>query len=121
MANGCKILVVDDDIANRETLAGVLESEGYAVAMAEDGSVAMSLLKNGFDPDLILTDLQMPVVSGWEFCEALKKSTVWRSIPVVVLAGMTAEQRGKLQVEGAFEKPTDVPTLLFRINELCGV
>ena len=119
--NGCKILVVDDDLANRETLTGVLEEEGYSVSSAEDGSKALSLLKGGYDPDLILTDLQMPILTGWEFCEALKKSPAWRSIPVVVLAGMTPEQRGQLQVEGAFEKPTDVPTLVHRINELCGV
>ena len=120
-SNGCKVLVVDDDAANRETLALVLEDEGYSVSMAEHGGRALALLDEGFDADLILTDLQMPVVSGWELCERLKKSTAWRSIPVIVLAGMTSEQRGQIQVEGAFEKPTDVPTLLRRIDELCGV
>ncbi|MBK7860856.1 MAG: response regulator [Archangiaceae bacterium] len=89
--------------------------------MAENGAAAITVLEGGFDPDLILTDLMMPVMSGWDFCKTLKGRAAWRSIPVVVLCGMTPDQRGKLQVEGAFEKPTHLPTLFGRIAELCGV
>ena len=120
--NGCKVLLVDDEVENRELLSGVLEERGYTVSTAEHGAQGLSLLEAGLDPDLILTDLQMPVMSGWEFCEALKRSPAWRSIPVVVLCAMSPEQRGKLQVEGTFEKgAADLPTLLLRIAELCGV
>jgi CheY-like chemotaxis protein len=63
----------------------------------------------------------MPVMSGWDFLATLRKTPSWRSIPVVVLCGMAAEQRGKLQVDDAFEKPTDLSKLVERIAELCGV
>lgn len=119
--NGCKVLVVDDDQDNRVLLTEVLEAHGYFASSAENGAEAITLLEGGLDPDLILTDLMMPVMSGWDFCEALKKTPSWRSIPLVVLCGMAAEQRGKLQVDDAFEKPTDVAKLLHRIAELCGV
>ncbi|HEX4336908.1 MAG TPA: response regulator [Polyangiaceae bacterium] len=113
--------MVDDDGDSRGALVDFLENEGYFAAGAEHGARGLSLLEEGFDPDLILTDLMMPVMSGWDFCEELKKTPAWRSIPVIVLCGMAAEQRGKLQVDDAFEKPTDVRLLLSRIAELCGV
>lgn len=119
--NGCKVLVVDDDRDNREQITELLDAQGYFASSAENGAQAIALLEGGLDPDLILTDLMMPVMSGWDFCEALKKSPGWRSIPIVVLCGMAADQRGKLQVDDAFEKPTDVAKLLQRIAELCGV
>lgn len=119
--NGCKVLVVDDDAANRELISGALQEEGYVVTSAENGARAVAELEHGFDPDLILTDLMMPVMTGWDFCKLVKSRTAWRSIPVVVMCGMTPEQRGRLQVEGAFEKPADLPLLFRRIAELCGV
>jgi CheY-like chemotaxis protein len=119
--NGCKVMVVDDDADNREQLSELLDSQGYFAAAAENGAAAIALLEDGLDPDLILTDLMMPVMSGWDLCDALKKTPRWRSIPVVVLCGMASEQRGKLQVDDAFAKPVDVSKLLQRVAELCGV
>jgi CheY-like chemotaxis protein len=118
--NGCRLLIVDDEVDSRDTLAEILESKGYTVARAENGAAALSFLEAGFDPDIILTDLMMPIMSGWELHEALKRRLAWSSIPVVVICGMSKEQRGQLHVEDAFEKPTDVPVLLKRITELCG-
>ncbi|HET9960234.1 MAG TPA: response regulator [Polyangiaceae bacterium] len=119
--NGCKVLVVDDDADSRDALLRRLETEGYFAAEAENGAQAIELLEGGLDPDLVLTDLMMPVMSGWDLCETLKGTAAWRSIPIVVLCGMSAEQRGKLQVDDAFEKPTDFSMLLNRISELCGI
>lgn len=119
--NGCKVLVVDDDDDSRKALSALLEHDGYVAAEAANGAEALRLLEKGLDPDLVLTDLMMPVMSGWDLCETLKQVPGWRRIPVIVLCGMTAEQRGKLQVDDAFEKPTDFTTLLNRISELCGL
>lgn len=119
--NGCRVLVVDDDADNRETLAQLLEQRGYTTARAENGKAAVEHLEAGFDPDLVLTDLQMPSMSGWELHAAMKGRLAWASIPIVLLAGMTPEQRGQLTVEDSFEKPTDFPVLLKRIAELCGL
>lgn len=119
--NGCRVLVVDDDADNRELVLALLQHEGYVVSSAENGALAIAMLEQGLDPDLILTDLMMPVMSGWDLCETLKATPGWRSIPIIVLCGMAADQRGKLQVDEAFEKPTDNALLLKRIGELCGV
>lgn len=119
--NGCKVLVVDDDGDNRELLVELLETEGYSATSAENGSRALASLEDGLDPDLILTDLQMPVMSGWDLCESLRQNPNLRSIPVVLLCAMAAQERGKLQVDDAFEKPTDTSQLLARIAELCGL
>lgn len=118
--NGCRVMVVDDDQDNRELVLALLEQEGFAASSASNGAEAIGLLENGLDPDLILTDLLMPVMSGWDLCEALKNKASWRSIPIIVLCGMPADQRGELQVDDAFEKPTDSHKLISRIRELCG-
>lgn len=119
--NGCKVLVVDDDEDNRGVVAETLELAGYTTLSAENGAQAIALLERGLDPDLILTDLMMPEMSGWDLCEALKASPAWRSIPIIVLCGMSEDQRGQLLVDDAFEKPTNTDLLLNRIAELCGV
>ena len=118
--NGCRVLVVDDEEDNREILVELLRNEGYLITSAENGAAALALLADGLDPDVIVTDLMMPVMSGWELCERLKKDSCHRSIPLVVSCGMIAELRGKLQVDAAFEKPIDAVALLQKIAELCG-
>lgn len=119
--NGARVLVVDDDADSREAIAQLLEQKGYTAGRADNGKSALEHLESGFDPDLVLTDLLMPTMSGWELHAAMKGRLAWASIPIVVLAGMTPEQRGQLSVEDAFEKPTDLPVLLKRISELCGL
>lgn len=119
--NGCKVLVVDDDRDSRELLLTMLEDEGYAATGAENGRRALRYLEDGLDPDLLLTDLQMPVMSGWTLCEQVKSDPRLRSIPIVLLCGMAPTQRGALEVDDAFEKPTDNTKLLARIAELCGL
>jgi CheY-like chemotaxis protein len=114
-----KILVVDDDADNRELLVELLALSGYSAVAAENGVEALTHLDAGLAPDLVLTDLTMPLMSGWDLCETLKKSKAWRSIPVIVLCGVPADQRGKLQAEDAFDKPMDFDRLLRRIGELC--
>jgi CheY-like chemotaxis protein len=114
-------MVVDDDADNRTLMLELLDQEGFVGSSAENGAEAIALLEKGLDPDLILTDLLMPVMSGWDLCEALKRKPTWQAIPVIVLCGMPAEQRGKLQVDDAFEKPMDTRQLLNRIRELCGI
>jgi CheY-like chemotaxis protein len=119
--NGCRVLVVDDDEDSREAIAQLLEQQGYTAARADNGKAALDHLLAGFDPDLVLTDLLMPVMSGWELHAAMKARLAWASIPIVILAGMSPEQRGQLSVEDAFEKPMDLSVLLERIAELCGL
>ena len=81
-----KILVIDDDQAICIFLSVVL-SKSFYVSTAHDGMGAMYLLSEGNIPDLIITDLEMPNLSGIELIENLKKSRLYRNIPIIVLSG----------------------------------
>ena len=94
-----KILVVEDDAPMREMLRRTLEKEGWAVDEAENGRVGLQRVAMG-KPVLILLDLMMPEMDGFEFVSELRKREAWRSIPVVVITvkELTAEDR--LQLSG---------------------
>src|ERR671922_368969 len=81
-----RILVVDDDRDLRELLGAVLTAAGYDVLMAENGAAALSVLRTVL-PDLIILDLMMPVMNGWQFREAQNALPDYARIPVVCLSG----------------------------------
>jgi len=80
------VLVVDDDMEIRETLAGVLDEEGYAVATAVHGREALDQIHAGLRPSLIVLDLMMPVMDGWQFLEERAKDEQLRQVPVVIVS-----------------------------------
>ncbi len=79
------IVIVDDDTDVREALGEVLAEEGYDTRLFESGRAALQYLRNGSDPSLILLDLMMPEMSGWQFREEQLKDPRLREIPVVVI------------------------------------
>lgn len=83
-------LIVDDESDNREALAQILESRGYTVRQAENGSVALDMIGERI-PSLLLLDLEMPVMDGWEVLAWLQHDPAWGEMAVVVLsAGRSA-------------------------------
>jgi CheY-like chemotaxis protein len=107
------VLVVDDDEAIRDVVAEVLRDEGYEVVCAENGVQAMRELHKENHPDLVLLDLMMPVMSGWEVLEELQSDDQLSRIPVVVVSAMHAP--------GAREhlaKPIDLERLLATVGRL---
>ena len=78
------MLVVDDDVALRQLLRRMLEPEGYAVVEAENGRVALERLRD-VSPSLILLDLMMPEMDGFEFVAEFRRHEAWRAIPIVVI------------------------------------
>ncbi len=108
------ILVVDDDQAIRETLTMVLEEEGYCVMTAPHGRAALDHLRNAAAPCLILLDLMMPVMNGWELCAALRADAVLAGLPVLLLSADPSVRRAaaELGAQGALAKPTDINQLL---------
>ncbi len=118
-----KILVVDDDDAIRETLGGVLASEGYDVALAENGQRALDFVHDGERPDLVLLDLMMPVMSGWEFLELADTDDKLRGIPILIVSAMAAPlacQGAKGGVRMCFSKPIDLDALLDAVKTYSG-
>jgi CheY-like chemotaxis protein len=112
------VLIVDDDPSLLEVTSFVLESEGMAVETAKNGEEALALLRSGRLPALVLLDLMMPVMNGWEFLDEVAKDPVLKMIPVVV---MTAAQRA--QVSGVVEvlcKPVDLRALLRVVERYAG-
>ena len=82
------VLVVDDSMLIRHTVCRYLEGIGYTVEAATNGQEALDLLQDGeYQPDLIVTDMQMPKISGSELITALKEKPATREIPIVILAG----------------------------------
>ncbi len=82
-----KILVIDDDLANREILRARLEPAGYEVIEASQGEEGLLLLETVL-PDLILLDVMMPKMDGWQVCRKIKANPRTKSVPVVMLTAL---------------------------------
>jgi CheY-like chemotaxis protein len=120
------ILIVDDDMEIRSALRDVLEDEGYAVAEASDGSEALRELKAPTRSDeqlpcVILLDLMMPVMDGWQFRAAQVQDPRLTKIPVVILtADLNARQKtAALNVSRTLTKPVKLDVLLSTIQQFC--
>lgn len=112
------ILIVEDDNDIRESLAQVLELEGYNVSTAANGKEALELLTTIKRPCLILLDLMMPVMSGWEFLNAQRDDMMLATIPVVVVSA-AGEKAKSTPASGFIKKPIDLPVLLSMIEQYC--
>jgi len=116
------ILVVDDDFDTREMLKWMLRTEGYLAIMAENGAIALRALEE-IKPDLIVTDLMMPLVSGEQFIRALKGRPELAELPILVLTAFSGIFGSQAVAAGAtevFEKPKDLARLVRTINRLLG-
>ena len=108
-----RVLIVDDDVEGRELLAEILEREGYAVSKAENGRVALGTLELN-SPHLILLDLNMPIMNGYEFMKRLGQLPNWA--PVIVI---TAEEPIAISNAAAMlRKPVDISRLLGLMKRL---
>lgn len=108
------VLIVDDDPDVRETLGEVLRDEGYATLAASHGAEALDQLRAGARPDVILLDLMMPVMDGWEFRARQRDEPAWAHIPVVVItaSGHAAAQTAVLAPAAVLRKPISLEGLL---------
>lgn len=113
------ILVVDDDTAIREALTAVLEDEGYTVRCAVNGREALQLLRAAaVPPAVILLDLMMPVMSGWEFRAVQQQDAALAPIPVLVLSADRDVQSksASLQAQAFLPKPVNLDSLLATVG-----
>ena len=101
---GPSVLIVDDDLPTREALRELLELDGDHVAgEATNGREALAMLRNGCDPDVILLDLDMPVMDGWQFVAALHDSRM-SALPVVVFSSDAEHAPRSAPVVAALKK-----------------
>ena len=114
-----RVLVVDDDRDLRDLLAAVLSSAGYEVLTAENGAAALSVLRTVL-PDLIVLDLMMPVMNGWQFREAQMALPDYARIPVVCLSGHHAarHQASTLGISACVVKPFEIDDLISVVGRL---
>ena len=105
------VLVVDDDPNIRESLGEVLRLENFAVRLACDGRDAVRQFLDG-PPDLILLDLNMPDISGWQAFQIMAE--MYPFVPVIAITARPGQARraGELGIDSLLEKPLHIPTLL---------
>jgi two-component system cell cycle response regulator DivK len=114
-----KILLVEDNEMNRDMLSRRLERKGFEVVIAIDGQAGVEMASST-SPDIILMDLSLPVIDGWEATRRIKADPSTRSIPVIALtAHAMAGDEEKALAAGCDDydtKPVDLPRLLEKIN-----
>jgi HAMP domain-containing protein/signal transduction histidine kinase/DNA-binding response OmpR family regulator len=114
--SGKKVLVVDDDVRNIFALTSVLESHGLEVLYAENGKDGIAALERNPDVDLILMDVMMPEMDGYETMKAIRKDPAYKALPIIAItAKALKEDRDKCIVAGASDylpKPVDTDKLL---------
>ena len=118
-----KILLVEDNEMNRDMLSRRLIRRGYEVVMAEDGQAGVELALSEA-PDLILMDMSLPVMDGWDATRKIKSDTSIGTTPVISLtAHAMAEDREKALAAGCDDydtKPVELPRLLEKMERLLG-
>ncbi len=116
-----KILYIEDHPAQRDIMAQMLELSGYEVAVASDGIDGLEQARS-WKPDLILMDLRMPRMDGFEAIKELRKDPTTEEIPVIAIsAWASAKHKERAMEAGAnehFTKPVDLTRLLDTINRL---
>lgn len=112
------VLLVDDDVAVRRTIARFLARDGFAVVEVDNGLEALTYLRGGGDPSVIVLDLRMPVMDGWTFRREQRQDPAFGHIPVIVLSGADAHRFPELDAVAAFEKPVSMVQILTLVRRL---
>ena len=118
-----KLLLVEDNEMNRDMLSRRLQRRGYEVIMAVDGEEAITLTQSEV-PDLILMDMSLPLLDGWEATRRLKAAPQTQSIPIIALTAHAMEGDRDKAIEAGCDdydsKPIEFPRLLAKIQTLLG-
>jgi CheY-like chemotaxis protein len=116
----CPVLIVEDDADLREMMAQLLSLEGFQAATVANGSEALQYLHNGrAKPDVILLDLMMPVMDGWEFRRKQQADPAFADVPVIVLSALDQSRAADVQAEAFLKKPLDFDRLLQLVRQYC--
>ncbi len=113
------VFIVEDDPDTREMFCLFLELEGYRVEAAENGKLALERLGAGVGPCVILLDLMMPVMDGWQFRQEQTRNAALAGIPVIVVSAAGKDRIERIQADAYLSKPVDLDELLGCVNQFC--
>ena len=115
----CPVLIVEDDTDLREMMAQLLTLEGFQAATVSNGREALEYLEDQDKPDVILLDLMMPVMDGWEFRRRQQADPDFSRVPVIVLSALDQGRAGGLDPVAFLKKPLDFDRLLQLVRSYC--
>lgn len=120
--NNPTIVVVDDDSGIRESLKDLLALENWDCVVASTGKEGLALVE-ALKPELLVTDVQLPDMSGYQLCQSIKRDPSYRGIPVIMITGRFTEPDDKVQgfesgADEFFAKPFDPVLFVARIRSI---
>ncbi|HET6955163.1 MAG TPA: response regulator [Vicinamibacterales bacterium] len=115
----CPVLIVEDDEDLREMMAQMLTIEGFTTATVSNGREALDYLHSTRKPNVILLDLMMPVMDGWEFRRQQKADPQIAPVPVIVLSALDQRRAAPVEAEAFLNKPLDFDRLLELVRDHC--
>jgi len=115
----CPILIVEDDADLREMMAQLLTLEGYRASTVANGREALEYLSGGDKPDVILLDLMMPVMDGWEFRRQQQADAQLSNVPVIVLSALDQNRASDVNAAAFLKKPLDFDRLMSLVRRHC--
>ncbi len=121
MANLARILIVEDNLVNQKVVTAVLRKRGYTIELANDGMEALSKLEKQGTFDLVLMDVQMPVLDGLEATRRIRQQKRWHDLPIVAMTAhaMNGDRERCLDagMNGYISKPVHPSHLLNMVDE----
>jgi CheY-like chemotaxis protein len=115
----CPVLIIEDDADLREMMAQLIVLEGYEAHTASNGREALDYLRHSQRPELILLDLMMPVMDGWEFRRQQRNDPAIADVPVVVLSALDPSRGADIGAVEFLKKPLDFDRLLALVRHYC--
>jgi CheY-like chemotaxis protein len=115
----CSVLIVEDDGDLREMMAQLLTLEGYQTAAVANGREALEYLLRGDRPHVILLDLMMPIMDGWEFRRNQQADPSLADIPVVILSALDQSRAANMHADAFLKKPLDFDRMLQLVRGYC--
>jgi DNA-binding response OmpR family regulator len=113
------VLIVEDDPDTREMLGKFLELEGFHVETASNGQQALDKLETGIKACVIVLDLMMPVMDGWQFRRRQTEDARIAKIPTIIVSAAGRDRMAQVSADAYLAKPIDMDELLTRVSEFC--
>jgi DNA-binding response OmpR family regulator len=113
------VFIVEDDVDTREMLGRFLELEGYHVESAANGKLALERLDAGMPACVILLDLMMPVMDGWQFRREQARHAALADIPVIIVSAAGRDRIQQIDADAYLLKPVDLDELFARVTQYC--